>query len=107
MNESGIAEQKEPTVTEAQQPGTCVPTNLDVEVGRVLRIRSVTDHVSLFAAIRLVIAPDGIAVSGWSSLADAGRCTKTNNPNNFLRPRPGTCHGLFVFGWQDEQCYHC
>jgi hypothetical protein len=62
MDESGIAKQKELTVTETLSSlGACVPTNLDVEVGRVLRIRSLTDHVSLFAAIRSrVIAPDGI-----------------------------------------------
>ena len=55
INQSGIAEQRELTVTETLSSlGTCVPTNLEVEVGRVLRISSVTDHVSLFAAIRSV-----------------------------------------------------
>jgi len=66
MDESGIAKEKELTVTETLSSlGTCVPTNMDVEVGRVLRISSVTDHVSLFAAIRSrVVAPDGIARLG-------------------------------------------
>ena len=66
MDENGIAKQKELTVTETLSSlGACVPTNMDVEVGRVVRISSVTDHVSLFAAIRSrVIAPDGIARLG-------------------------------------------
>jgi hypothetical protein len=66
LDANGAAEQKELTVTETLSSlGTCVPTNLDVEVGRVLRISSVIDQVSLFAAIRSrVIAPDGIARLG-------------------------------------------
>ena len=57
---------QEKTVTETlSRLGACVPTNLDVGVGRILRISSVTDRVSIHAAIRSrEVAPDGITRLG-------------------------------------------
>lgn len=66
LDENGKPCLQEYTVTETLSSlGTCVPTNLDVGVGRVLRITSTRDNVSLFAAIRSrTVAPDGIARLG-------------------------------------------
>jgi hypothetical protein len=62
IDERGKPSVREQTVTETiSSLGTCVPSNLDVDVGRLLRISSAHDHVSLFAAIRSrMLAPDGI-----------------------------------------------
>jgi hypothetical protein len=66
LDENGKPCLQEYTVTETLSSlGTCVPTNLEVGVGRILRITSPRDQVSLFAAIRSrMIAPDGIARLG-------------------------------------------
>lgn len=66
LDENGNPAEQEQTVTEALSSlGACVPTNLDVEVGRVLRISSVTDRISIHAAIRSRnVAPDGITRLG-------------------------------------------
>jgi hypothetical protein len=66
LDEDGKPLMREYTVTETISTlGTCVPTNLDVDVGRVLRISSVNDQVSTFAAIRSrQVAADGIARLG-------------------------------------------
>lgn len=66
LGEDGQPSRQEHTVTETiSSLGTCIPTSLDVEVGRILRISSVTDPVSLFAAIRSrEVAPDGITRLG-------------------------------------------
>lgn len=62
IDKGGQPSVREQTVTEnISSLGTCVPTNLDVEVGRILRITSARDNVSIFAAIRSRrLAPDGI-----------------------------------------------
>lgn len=66
LDEEGKPLMREYTVTETISTlGTCVPTNLDVDVGRVLRISSINDQVSTFAAIRSrQVAADGIARLG-------------------------------------------
>lgn len=66
LDEDGKPLMREYTVTETISTlGTCVPTNLDVDVGRVLRISSVNDQVSTYAAIRSrSVSPDGIARLG-------------------------------------------
>lgn len=66
LDEDGKPLMREYTVTETISTlGTCVPTNLDVDVGRVLRISSVNDQVSTYAAIRSrKVASDGIARLG-------------------------------------------
>ena len=66
LDEDGKPLMREYTVTETISTlGTCVPTNLDVDVGRVLRISSINDQVSTFAAIRSrQVAADGIARLG-------------------------------------------
>jgi hypothetical protein len=62
LDENGKPSTQEHTVTETiSSLGTCIPTNLDVGVGRILKISSPSDHVSVFAAIRSrKVAPDGI-----------------------------------------------
>jgi len=66
FDEAGNATEREYTVTEAISTlGACLPSSLDVEAGRVVRITSVTDGVSLFGAIRSrQVMPDGIARLG-------------------------------------------
>ena len=66
LDEDGKPLMREYTVTETiSRLGTCVPTNLDVDVGRVLKISSVNDQVSTYAAIRSRnVAADGIARLG-------------------------------------------
>ena len=66
LDEAGQPSMQEYTVTETLSSlGTCIPTNLDVGVGRVVRISSPIDRVSVFAAIRSrEVAADGIARLG-------------------------------------------
>jgi hypothetical protein len=66
LDENGHPAMQEHTVTETLSSlGTCIPTNLDVGVGRIVRIRSASDQISVFAAIRSrEVAPDGIARLG-------------------------------------------
>lgn len=66
LDENGQPAMQERTVTETLSSlGTCVPTNLDVGVGRIIRITSAIDRVSVFAAIRSrKVAADGIARLG-------------------------------------------
>jgi hypothetical protein len=72
LDEHGQPSLKEHTVTETMSSlGTCVPTNLEVGVGRILRITSERDHISLFAAIRSrKVAPDGIPRLGLEFLGE-------------------------------------
>ena len=64
--------QREHTVTETISTlGTCIPTNLDVDVGRILKLSSMTDGVSIFAAIRSrEVAADGITRVGLEFIGD-------------------------------------
>ncbi|HEU5239833.1 MAG TPA: hypothetical protein VFU37_22060 [Pyrinomonadaceae bacterium] len=66
LDANGQPAQQEFTVTETLSTlGTCIPTNLDVGVGRMLRISSPRDGISIFAVIRSrKVAPDGIARLG-------------------------------------------
>jgi len=66
LDENGKPCMQEYTVTETLSSlGTCIPTNFNVGVGRILRISSVTENVSIFAVIRSrKVAPDGIARLG-------------------------------------------
>ncbi len=66
FDEHGRPAMQELTVTETiSSLGTCVPTNLDVGVGRIVRVNSVRDQVSVFAAIRSrSVAHNGIARLG-------------------------------------------
>ena len=72
LDEHGKPSLQEHTVTETMSSlGTCVPTNLNVGVGRILRITSARDRVSLFAAIRSrKLAPDGIPRLGLEFLGE-------------------------------------
>lgn len=66
LDEKGKPALKEFTVTETiSSLGTCIPTSLDVDVGRIVKINSVRDPVSVFAAIRSrEVASNGIARLG-------------------------------------------
>ena len=72
LDEGGNPSMQEYTVTETiSSLGTCIPTSLDVGVGRVLRISSVTEHISIFAAIRSRnVAADGITRLGLEFVGD-------------------------------------
>lgn len=72
FDESGNPSLQENTVTETiSSLGACIPTSLNVGVGRVLRISSRSDRVSTFAAIRSrKVAPDGIARLGLEFIAE-------------------------------------
>ena len=72
IDENGDPCMREHTVTETLSSlGTCVPTNLDVGVGRILKISSARDRVSIFAAIRSrKVAPDGIARLGLEFIGE-------------------------------------
>lgn len=72
LDENGSPCVKEYTVTETLSSlGTCIPTNLNVGVGRILKITSARDQVSIFAAIRSrKVAPDGIARLGLEFIGD-------------------------------------
>lgn len=66
LDENGNPAGKEHTVTQALSSlGACVPTSLDVGVGRILRVTGVIDPISLLAVIRSrEVWPDGIARLG-------------------------------------------
>lgn len=72
LDENGKPYLQEQTVTETMSSlGTCVPTSLKVGVGRILRVSSARDDVSLFAAIRSrKLAPDGIPRLGLEFLGE-------------------------------------
>ena len=72
LDENGDPSLQEHTVTETiTSLGACIPSSLDVGVGRVLRISSVTDPVSIFAAVRSrEVAADGITRLGMEFIAD-------------------------------------
>ena len=72
FGEDGRLSLQEHTVTETMSSlGTCVPTSLDVGVGRILRVTSVRDQVSVFAAIRSrKLAPDGVPRLGLEFLGE-------------------------------------
>lgn len=72
LDENGNPSAQEYTVTETMSSlGTCVPTSLDVGVGRILKITSVIDEVSVFAAIRSrEVAADGIARLGLEFIGE-------------------------------------
>lgn len=72
FDEAGNASEREYTVTEAISTlGACIPTSLEVEAGRVVRITSVTDGVSLFGAVRSrKVMSDGIARLGIEFIGD-------------------------------------
>lgn len=72
IDRGGQPSVREQTVTETiTSLGTCVPTNLDVEVGRILRISSPREKVSILAAIRSRrLAPDGIPRLGLEFLGE-------------------------------------
>ena len=72
FDENGNPSVQENTVTETiSSLGTCVRTNLNVGVGRILRISSKSDRVSTFGAIRSrKIAPDGIARLGLEFIGE-------------------------------------
>ena len=72
LDDDGKPSTQEYTVTETISSfGTCIPSNLEVGVGRILRITSITDHVSVFAAIRSrKIAADGITRLGLEFIGD-------------------------------------
>jgi hypothetical protein len=72
LDENGRPSLQEHTVTETMSSlGTCVPTNLNVGVGRILRVTSARDQVSIFAAIRSrELAPDGVPRLGLEFLGE-------------------------------------
>jgi hypothetical protein len=72
LDENGHPVMQEQTVTETLSSlGTCIPTSLDVGVGRVLKISSARDQVSIFAVIRSrKIAEDGIARLGLEFIGE-------------------------------------
>ena len=71
-DENGKPSMQENTVTETiSSLGACIPTSLNVTVGRVLKISSRSDRVSTFAAIRSrKVAPDGIARLGLEFIGE-------------------------------------
>ena len=72
LDENGNPAIQEYTVTETLSSlGTCIPTNLDVGVGRIIKISSVKDQVSIFAVIRSrQVGPDGIARLGLEFIGE-------------------------------------
>jgi len=72
FNGGGRPSVQEHTVTETiTSLGACIPTSLDVTVGRVLRLSSVSDGVSIFAAVRSrELGPDGITRLGLEFIGD-------------------------------------
>lgn len=72
LDESGNASMQEHTVTERiSSLGASIPSNLDVGIGRVLRISSLADGVSIFAAIRSrEMAADGIPRLGLEFIGE-------------------------------------
>jgi hypothetical protein len=72
LDENGKPAKQEYTVTEKiSSLGACVPTNLDVGVGRIVKMTSVRDPISVFAAIRSrVNMPDGFARLGLEFIGE-------------------------------------
>jgi hypothetical protein len=72
LDEHGLPFMREYTVTETiSRLGTCVPSSLDIGLGRMLRITSVTDQISIFAAVRSrEIKSDGVARLGLEFVGD-------------------------------------
>ena len=72
FDEGGNALEREYTVTEAISTlGACIPTSLEVEAGRVVRITSITDGVAIFGAVRSrQVMSDGIARLGIEFIGD-------------------------------------
>lgn len=72
LDENGQPALQEHTVTETMSSlGTCIPTNLDVGVGRIIRITSARDQVSVFAAIRSrKVAADGVPRLGLEFIGE-------------------------------------
>ena len=72
LDQQGKRDQHEYTVTETiTSLGACVLTSLDIDVGRVLRISSLTDPISIFGAVRSrEVAGDGIARLGLEFIGD-------------------------------------
>jgi len=70
--ENGNPSMQENTVTETiSSLGACIPTSLNVGVGRVLKVSSRSDRVSTFGAIRSrKVAPDGIARLGLEFIGE-------------------------------------
>ena len=72
LGENGNPSMQENTVTETiSSLGACIPTSLNVGVGRVLKVSSRSDRVSTFGAIRSrKVAPDGIARLGLEFIGE-------------------------------------
>lgn len=72
LDETGKPLSQEYTVTESISTlGASVYSTLEVEAGRVIRMTSVTDQVSIFAVVRSrAVMPDGIARLGVEFIAD-------------------------------------
>jgi hypothetical protein len=72
FDKDGKPTQREHTVTEAISTlGACLLSSLEVEPGRVVRITSVTDGITVFGAIRSrQTMPDGIARLGIEFIGD-------------------------------------
>jgi len=72
LDETGKPLTQEHTVTERiSSLGACIPSNLDVGIGRVLRISSQADGVSIFAAVRSrEKGTDGITRLGLEFIGD-------------------------------------
>jgi hypothetical protein len=72
LGENGRSSMQEHTVTETiSSLGTCIPTNLNVGVGRILKVSSERDQISIMAAIRSrKIAPDGVARLGLEFIGE-------------------------------------
>lgn len=72
FDENGKPCAQEHTVTEMiSSLGACFPSTLDVAVGRIIRISSSTENVSVFAAVRSrSVMADGIARVGVEFVAD-------------------------------------
>jgi len=87
FDEAGSPAQREHTVTEAiSSLGACIPSSLEVEPGRVVRITSVTDGVSLFGAVRSrQVMSDGIARLGIEFI---GERWPLERESSFLYPQP-------------------
>lgn len=95
FDEGGNTVQREYTVTEAISTlGACIPSSLEVEAGRVVRITSVTDGVSLFGAVRSrQVMSDGIArlgiefiASRWPLEREASFLYQQPSPNDSQQP---------------------
>lgn len=72
LDENGKRDQHENTVTETiTSLGACVLTSLDVGVGRVVRISSLTEPISIYGAVRSrEVAGDGFARLGLEFIGD-------------------------------------